>query len=161
MIEVPAKIWRPKVVSKYTTPEYYSDDLDSILDYAQYGNCVYKNNLVWADNSDRTDIIKYNDKEHWAELKKDLRMDESIDDATQSSIIKIIQQFWDCFIKIGAKRTILGYEFGIDTGGSKPVCCKKPSYGPYESKVIMEQVTQLLHNNWIKKCGGAWVAWLY
>ena len=45
MIEVPAKIWRPKVVSKYTTPEYYSDDLDSILDYAQYGNCVYTSKL--------------------------------------------------------------------------------------------------------------------
>ena len=125
MIEVPAKILRPKVVSKYTTPEYYSEDLDSILDYAQYGNCVYRNNLVWADNSGRTDMIECNDKEHWAELKKDLRMDEYIDTATQSSIMKIIQQFWDCFIKIGTKRTILGYKFGIDTCGENLVCCKK------------------------------------
>jgi hypothetical protein len=156
MIEVPAKIWRPKVISKYITPEYHSDDVDSILDYAQYGNCVYKSKLEWKDDSSRNGIIEYDETIHCAELKKDLRFDDSIDDATKSSIVDIIKKIWDCFILIGAKRTILGYEFGIDTGGTRPVCCKKSSYGPYESKVIMEQVNQLLHNNWIQKCGGAW-----
>ena len=58
-IEVPAKIWRPKVVSKYTTPEYYGADIDNILDYAQFGNCVYRSNLTWENNSERTDIIIY------------------------------------------------------------------------------------------------------
>ena len=44
----------------------------------------------------------------------------------------------------------------IDTGGAKPVCCRKPSYGPYESKVILTQVAQLLSNGWIEPCEGPW-----
>ena len=125
MIEVPAKIWGPKVISKYTSPEYYSNNIDNILDYAQFGNCVYRNNLAWADNSGRSDIIKYNDKEHWEELNIDLQFDDTIDATTQSCIIDIIKKFWDCFVNVGAKRTILGYELGIDTGGAKSVCYKK------------------------------------
>lgn len=48
---------------------------------------------------------------------------------------------------------ILGYEFGVDTGGSKPVCCRIPSYGPYKSNSIMTQVSQVLQNGWIEWCG--------
>ena len=61
-----------------------------------------------------------------------------IDAITQSCIIDIIKNIWEYFVKVGAKHTILGYEFGIDTGGARPVCCKKTFYVPYESKVIME-----------------------
>ena len=125
MIEVPAKISCPKVISKYTTPEYYGDDIDNILNYGQYGNCIYRNNLVWADDSGWTDIIKYNEKDHWEELKKDLRFDDSINAATQSSIVDLMKKLWECFVKEDAKCTILGYEFVIDTGGAKPVCYKK------------------------------------
>lgn len=45
MIEVPAKIWRPKVISRYTVPDYEGEDIDDILDYKQYGRCVYKTKL--------------------------------------------------------------------------------------------------------------------
>ena len=72
MIEVPAKIWRPKVVSRYTVHDYVGKDINDILDYKQYGRCVYKTTLKWSDNSDRTDIILFNDKVHSAELNKDL-----------------------------------------------------------------------------------------
>ena len=75
---------------------------------------------------------------------------------SKQQVSAVIKKYWDCFVTVGAKQIILGYEFVIDTGGAKPVCCKKTSYGPYESKVIMEQVNQLLHNNWIKRCGGSW-----
>lgn len=60
------------------------------------------------------------------------------------------------FFKEGAKWKILGYKFGIDTGGAKLVCCRKPSYGPYTSNVIMSQVAQLLSNSRIERCGGPW-----
>ena len=72
MIEVPAKIWRPKVVSRYTVPDYEGEDIDDILDYKQYGRCVYNNTLKWSDNSSRTDIVLFNEKVHSAELNKDL-----------------------------------------------------------------------------------------
>ena len=45
MIEVPAKIWRPKVVSKYTTPNLNNTDINDILDYGKYSKCMYKPKL--------------------------------------------------------------------------------------------------------------------
>ena len=91
MIEVPAKIWRPKVVSKYITPESYSDGVDSILGYAQYGNFVYKNNLTWHDDSSCTDIMKYSKGSDCAGLKKDLRFDNPITATTHSAISSIVK----------------------------------------------------------------------
>ena len=156
MIEVPQKIWRPRVISKYTTPEFDDDNTDDILDYGQYGKCVYKRNTEWFNNLNRQDIIIYDDAKHASELENDLKFDDSVDSDMRSKVTDIIKEYWDCFIKEGAKRPILGYEFGIDTGGAKPVCCRKPSYGPYESKIIMEQTAQLLENGWIERCGGPW-----
>ena len=156
MIEVPAKMWRPKVVSKYTPPNLDNTDIDNILDYSQYGKCVYKPNLDWSNDSSRMDIITYDKVIYATELTKDLQFDDSIDTITCTAITDIIAEYWDCFIKEGAIRTILGHEFGIDTGGSTPVCCHKPSYDLYEPKVIMEQITQLLGNTWINRCEGSW-----
>ena len=64
----------------------------------------------------------------------------------------------DCFCKRGARRTILDYEFAIDTGASSPVCYRRPTYGPHEKSIIMDQVKSLLANDWIEECGGAWGA---
>ena len=156
MIEVPAKIWRPKVVSKYTIPDYEGEDVNDILDYKQYGRCVYRNKLTWSNTSIRTDVILFDEVKHSAELKKDLKFDKDLDKETEIAITNMVKNYWDCFVTAGAKRTILGYEFGIDTAGAKPVCCRKPLYGHYESKVILEQVQQLLINGWIEKCEGPW-----
>ena len=59
VIEVPAKIWRPKMISKYTTPDYYDDGMDDILDYGQYGRCLYKPEFTWDAGSKRVDIIVF------------------------------------------------------------------------------------------------------
>ena len=146
MIEVPAKVWRPKVVSRYTVPDYEGEDIDDILDYKQYGRCLYRNKLFWNNNYIRTDVITFDPREHTAELEKDLKFDKDISPRLKEAVTTVVKNYWDCFITAGAKRTILGYEFGIDTSGAKPVCCRKPSYGPYESKVILQQVHQLLMN---------------
>ena len=154
MIEVPGKVWRPKVISRYRTPELCEDDIDGILDYSQCGNCFYRHNLSWIDKSSRQNIIVFDHDLHQAELDKDLSIDNSIGTDVKKSITTIIKEYWDCFVKVGTARPILGYEFGIDTGGTKMVCFKKPSYGPYESKVFMTQVDQLLNNKWTRRCGG-------
>ena len=112
------------MISQYTTPEDYGDEVDGILDYSQYGKCVYRNKMTWNNDIKRDDIILYNCTLHGAELDKDLKFDESIDEATKQQIITIVKKYWDCFVKEGAKRPILSYEFGIDTGGAKPVCCR-------------------------------------
>ena len=53
-------------------------------------------------------------------------------------------------------RNNIGCGFGTDTGELKPVCCKKCAYGLYESKIIMDQVQQLLSNGWAKRCKWPW-----
>ena len=50
----------------------------------------------------------------------------------------------------------MGFDFSIDTGASPLVCCPKPHYGPHESKIIMGHIRDLIHNDWIYECGGAW-----
>jgi hypothetical protein len=58
--------------------------------------------------------------------------------ATRHEIIAIIHQYWDCFYSEGVRQPILGFEFSIDTGGSAPVCCRKPHYGPHEGRIIID-----------------------
>ena len=153
---MPAKIWRPKMISRYTTADYDNGALDDLLDYSQYGKCMYKSDVTWDSGSERVDHIHFNESEHQQELHKDLKFGSSVDSATQLAVTGIIKKYWDYFVKEGAKRTILGCELGIVTTGAKPIYCRKPSYGPYESKVIMTQIEDLLHNRWIEECGGPW-----
>jgi hypothetical protein len=52
---------------------------------------------------------------------------------------------------------MLGYEFAIDTGDHTPYCCKKPSYGSNEGKIIMSHVRRLKDMGCIRECNtGGW-----
>ena len=144
------------MINIYTTPHLEYDGVNNLLDYGQYGKYVYKPKLSWSENTTKEDIILFDKVNNADELKKDLKFDESIDAATQATLTSITKDYWDCFIKTGAKRTIIGYDFGIDTGGENLVCCCKPAYGPHNTKVIMQQVFQLLINTWIESCEGSW-----
>jgi hypothetical protein len=80
----------------------------------------------------------------------------NVDPAVRKRIVDIIETHWDCFYSAGVRHTILDFDFAIDTGGSSPVCCRKPHYGPHESKIIMEHINVLLANGWIHPCKGPW-----
>jgi hypothetical protein len=58
-----------------------------------------------------------------------LRIGDSVDPATRETIESLVMKYWDVFYKAGVCKTILGFEFAIDTGGSQPVCCRKPNTG--------------------------------
>ena len=135
-------------------PEYACDINEGAWDFSNYGKSVYRPTLEWQDKQ-RDDIIYFHDSDQ-IELDADLRMGTNVDNDTSKRIVEIIKEYWDCFCKEGAKRTIIGYEFGIDTGNAKPVCCRKPSYGPYEAEIIMTFVRQLINNIWISRCRGPW-----
>ena len=132
------------MVSRYTIPEYLGEDIDSILDYGQYGKYLYRTKLVWKTDSNREDIILYSKFINSKELESDLSFDLTIYKESKDITTSIIKEYCDCFVKDGAKRTILGYDFGINTGGAKPACCKNPLYDPYKSKIIMTQFNQIL-----------------
>ena len=44
---------------------------------------------------------------------------ENVNLHARGVVTVIIKKHRDCFVKVGAKRTILGYEFGIDTVGGR------------------------------------------
>jgi hypothetical protein len=90
------------------------------------------------------------------ELRKHLCIGDSVDPATCDTIESLVMKYWDVFYKAGVCKTILGFEFAIDTGGSQPVCCRKPNYGPHESAIILKQQKALIANGWIRKCYGPW-----
>ena len=71
----------------------------------------------------------------------------------------MIKEFWDIFAPEGIKRYMHGFEFAIDTGSHTPICCKKPTYGQNESKIILKAMDELKKLGWITKCStGGWAS---
>ena len=89
------------------------------------------------------------------ELEDGLVLGKDTSPANTACVKTLIMKYWDYFCLKGTKRTILDYEFAIDTGASKPVCCRKPTYGPHEAPITMEQIEMLLNNDWIRECKGS------
>jgi hypothetical protein len=154
VIDVPPKIWRPKPVDRYI-PIDYSDDLDeSVFLFERYGRAL-RCPLVPHLN-ERTDIHLWDSTRDQAEFEKNFVIDPNAAPPIRAAIVDIIQSHWDCFYSEGVRQPILHFEFCIDTGGSPPVCCRKPHYGPHEGKIIMEHLQVLIHNGWIRLCSGPW-----
>ena len=99
MIEVPTKNWRPKVISKYIVPTYCNEYIDSILDYRQYGKCLYRTDISWNKGSILDDIIPFDAACYTFELDKDLSFDDLIDEPTKDAVKDIIIKYWDFFVK--------------------------------------------------------------
>ena len=152
-IDIPKKVHLPKVQSEYVPQEPYSDVNEGNFVFKQYGNTVFRTKS-W-DPGARDDIITYLDKD--SIMLDKLKICTSAPAPAKALIKKLVSVYWDCFAEEGIKRPILGFEFAIDTGKHTPVCCKKPRYGPHESKIIMKQIKVLLANEWIKPCPqGGW-----
>ena len=156
IIELPPKVWRPKQQNKYIPLDYGDNIHDGHFDFKEYGNTVFRPAEQTWNRGEREDIIKYDDSKHAVELNKGLRVSDKVSAEIKQQVKNIVIKFWDSFCEEGARRTIIGYEFAIDTGDSKPICCKRPNYGPYEAEIIMKQLKALLNNDWIELCFGAW-----
>ena len=86
--------------------------------------------------SPRTDLILWDESFFTSQLTKDLHIDDGIDPTIRQSVIQIIYDNWDSFCKHGAARPMFDFEFCLDTGDSKPVCCRQPAYGVHERKIM-------------------------
>jgi hypothetical protein len=154
VIAVPPKLWRPKPADHYIPMDYSNDIDESVFLFEQHGRAICHPPTPFSNI--RTDIHQWDHDRDIAEFTKNFVVGPTIDPAVRSSIVSIIQAHWDCFYSAGVRFPILYFEFAIDTGASPPVCCKKPHYGPHESKIIMEHVNVLLSNGWIRECYGPW-----
>ena len=153
VIDLPRKIWRPKIISKYKPPLFSNDVDEGIFLFKSLGKAVICPKQ-WIPGH-RNDIISYDPSQHDKEYST-LKINSKLAGALIPTLHNILHQYWDCFAAEGIKRIILGYEFCIDTGDATPVCCKKPNYGANEAAIMMKHIKILLHNDWVEQCEGGW-----
>ena len=137
------------MVNNYSPVDALDDIEEGVFDYKQYSNAIYCPRKLCKDIK-RDDYIMYDKQKDKAEFDANIRIVKDATHAHQNTITGIVKKYWDCFCKIGARRPILEYEFAIDTGTAKPVCCRKPRYRPYESKIMMKHLQALLKNDWVE-----------
>ena len=131
VIDIPEKIWRPKPQNRYKPIDYGNDVYDGMFDFKHYGKTVFRPKIQWAERP-RTDLIIYNQIIDEEEMRKNLNVGEDVIEEHKITLEEVIIKYWDYFCKRGARRTILAYEFAIDTGVSSLVCCRRPTYNPHE-----------------------------
>lgn len=142
VIDIPKKVWSPKI--KSVDEGYFL--------FERFGKAVFRA-TKWEPGL-RNDVIKFDPIKHNKDFES-LNIDKSTLDEVKKMLLIICEAFWNCFANERVIRTILGFEFGIDTGNHTPVCCRKPVYEPYESKVIMQHLKTLLLNKWAKGIKGS------
>ena len=50
-IELPPKIWRPRVSNKHISAKFATDIDDGIFDYSRYGRIICRPNERWVDRN--------------------------------------------------------------------------------------------------------------
>ena len=146
-IKVERRIWRAQVKSEYVEPEVKidpSESLDFLFEHA--GKTVLKTTKKLPE---RDDIIVFSKERHQQCFEKVIQWRDCPLEH-RPVIDAMIHEYWNVFDPAGALRTILGYEFSIDTGAHKPVCCKPPRYGPHES-VVMRKLLAVLEDQGVIK----------
>ena len=79
-----------------------------------------------------------------------------MDPTLKKSITTIIQDNWGSFYEQGASCTMFDFEFCINTGDSKPICCRQSSYGTHECKIMDKNILVPETNDCICDCEGHW-----
>jgi hypothetical protein len=154
VVDVPPKLWRPKPADRYVPMDYSNDIDESVFLLARYDKAIC--HLSTPFSNTRSDIHLWDRERDLPEFEKNFVIGSDVDPAIRARIISIIESYWDCFDSAGVMKPILHFEFAIDTGGSAPLCCRKPRYGPHGSKIIMTQIQVLLDNGWNRPCYGPW-----
>jgi hypothetical protein len=104
----------------------------------------------------RDNICLWDPTTDQAEFDRVITIPEDLSPELRAELISIIHDNWDCLYAEGISCPVLGFEFCINTGGAQPLCYKTPHNGIYEGHIMMAQIDALLHNAWIRNCGGPW-----
>ena len=120
-VKVAKRIWRPKVRMVYEEPEALLDtsgDLDWLFE--EHGRVVIEDKQALPP---RDDLIIYNPETHLKEFEKNIQW-RGCPGELQIVLRTIIEKFFDVIAEEGMQNHIRGFEFNIDTGKVKPICCK-------------------------------------
>ena len=76
-IELPTKVWIPKVKNIYITP-YYDNDIDGVVfGFQKCGKAVYRPKKSWEEGS-RTNLITFDYDKHSKELHKHIKLNSRV-----------------------------------------------------------------------------------
>ena len=92
IIEVPPKVWRPRVTSKYKPPEYADDINDKFFDCKQYGKAVLRPKTPWATKGHK-DIILFDESSNNDELQKNLKIGSSVTSEVRKDPVSLVKRF--------------------------------------------------------------------
>ena len=104
----------------------------------------------------RTDLILWKESSLLAELTKYLTIDITMNPTIKQSILTIIKDNWDHFYEEGFSQPMFDFRFCIDTCDFKSVCCRQPSYGIQERKIMDKHIHILETNDWSCDYEGYW-----
>ncbi len=152
-VNVPKRVWRPKVQMVYEEPEDTLDtsgDLDWLFEEHGKVGIETKGQLPPRD-----DLIMYNPEVHAKEIDDNVQW-RVCPEEHRIVLRDIIEKFFDVFAQEGMQNHIRGFQFNIDTGQVKPICCKQPQYGPHENRVITALAEQLEKKGIIEDDHGPW-----
>ena len=102
LIELPPKVWIPKLVNKYIPPDYADNIDEGIFYFARYGKSVYRPRGNWEEG-ESTNLITFDDSKHVEELRKNIIVSTKFTPELQELVIPIVKKCRDCFFKEGAK----------------------------------------------------------
>ena len=88
------------------------------------------------------------------ELDDNFNIDSMTNNFTHQAVLQITKDNCDSLCDVGASRSILDFEFCIDTGVTKAISCRQPNYGVHEAKIMSRHISQLENNNCIRDCAG-------
>ena len=153
-VEVDKRPYRPKMPNEYIEPEFVPDQDTLDVISQTHGTVLLKTKAALPP---RTDVINFDPQLHESEFSNNIQWASCPQDL-RAPFETIIKDFWDVFVQEGLRRNIRGYSFNVDTGPSKPICCKVPRYGPHESRVITNLANDLEKNGLIEDDFGPWGA---
>ena len=112
VITMPRKVHRPKVVSTYEAEPSYPDIDEGYFMHESYGKSMFRPRN-W-DSASRTDIILFRDSIH-IDCFNSLDIGSTASPTSAQFVRQIVKNIWDIFAPEGICKTIIGYEFKVDT----------------------------------------------
>jgi hypothetical protein len=103
----------------------------------------------------RNDLIMHNPEVHAKEIDDNVQW-RGCPEEHRIVLRDIIEKFFDVFAQEGMQNHIRGFQFNIDTGQVKPICCKQPQCGPHKNRVITVLAEQLEKKGIIEDDHGPW-----
>ena len=138
---MPPKVYRPAIPSSYIEPDQ------------PFGNSLWREK---ERPGKRIDIIHFQQKDN-SQLEANVNW-TGCGVEHRPKIVHMIKEYWDVFAQEGLRNPILGFQFVVDTGAARPICCRLPRYGMHESPVLKRICEGLKHNGIVEEDTGPWGA---